>query len=121
MRSLVGLPLWSLSNFLLSILLLGPKLISKKSFLICIFSSFFKLCSFISLYRSSSQTQDESDKFTNNFELNLDLAVQNNPYLVVVLGKFNAKSKNWHGSNESNFEGNVLETLFSVWVTSNDQ
>ena len=53
-----------------------------------------KLCSFISLYRSPSQTQGEFDKVTHNLELNLDLPVQNNPYLVVVLGDFNAKSKN---------------------------
>ena len=56
-----------------------------------------KLFSFISLYRSPSQTQDESDEFTDNLELNLDLAVQNNPYLVVLLGEFNAKSKIWYG------------------------
>ena len=35
-----------------------------------------KLCNFISLCRSPSQTQDEFDKFTENLELNLDLAVQ---------------------------------------------
>ena len=40
-----------------------------------------KLCSFISLYRSPSQTQDEFDKFTNHFELNLDL---DNPYLTGI-------------------------------------
>ena len=49
------------------------------------------LCSFISLYRSPSQTQDGFDKFTDNLELNLDLAVQNYPYLVAVLGDFNTK------------------------------
>ena len=45
-----------------------------------------KLCSFISLYRSPIQTQDEFDTFTDNLILNLDLAVQSNPYLVEVLG-----------------------------------
>ena len=49
------------------------------------------LCSFISLYRSLSQTQDGFDKFTDNLELSLDLAVQNNPDLVAVLGDFNTK------------------------------
>ena len=34
-----------------------------------------KLCSFFRLYRSPSQTQDEFDKFTDNLELHLDLAV----------------------------------------------
>ena len=52
-----------------------------------------KLCSFISLCRSSIQTQDEFDKFADNLELNVHPAVQKNPYLVVVFGHFNAKSK----------------------------
>ena len=72
-----------------------------------------KLCSFISIYRSLSQTQDEFDKFTDSLELNLDLAIQNNPYLVVVLVHFYAISKNWYGYAKTNFKGNVLETLFS--------
>ena len=45
--------------------------------------------------------------------MNLDLAVQNNPYLVAVLGDFNGKLKNWYGCYKTNFEGNVLETPFS--------
>ena len=67
----------------------------------------------IELYRTPSQTQDEFDKFTDNLELNLDLAVKSNPYLVVVLGDFNAKLKNWYGRDKTNFQGNALETLFS--------
>ena len=45
--------------------------------------------------------------------MNLDLAVQNNPYLVVVLGDFKAKPKNWYNYDKISFEGNVLETIFS--------
>ena len=68
------------------------------------------------------KTQDEFDKFTDNLELNLDLAVQNNLYLEAVLGDFKAKSKNWYGFDKNNFEWKILETLFfSVWVPSNDQ
>ena len=52
-----------------------------------------KLCNFISLYRSPSQTQDEFETFTSNLEIYLDLAVRNNPHLVVVLDNFNVKSK----------------------------
>ena len=37
------------------------------------------------------KTQDEFDKFTDNLELNLDLAVQNNLYLEAVLSDFKAK------------------------------
>ena len=72
-----------------------------------------KLCSFISLYRSPIQTQDEFDTFTDNLLLNLDLAVQSNPYLVAVLGDFNGKLKTWYGCYKTNFEGNVLKTPFS--------
>ena len=45
--------------------------------------------------------------------MNIYIAVQNNPYLVIVLGDFNEKSKNWYGCDKINFEGNVIETLFS--------
>ena len=31
-----------------------------------------KLCNFISLYRSPSQSQDEFENFSENFERNLD-------------------------------------------------
>ena len=49
-----------------------------------------KQYSFISLYRSPSQTQDEFDKFENYFELNLDL---DNPYLAgIYLLKVNNRS-----------------------------
>ena len=50
------------------------------------------------------KTQDEFDKFTDNLELNLDLAVQNNLYLEAVLSDFKAKSKNWYGFDKNNFE-----------------
>ena len=72
-----------------------------------------KLCRFISLYRSSSQTLDKFDKFTDNLELNLELAVEKNPYLLVVLGDFNANAKNWYGCDKTTFEGNLLKSLFS--------
>ena len=50
-----------------------------------------KLCNFIALYRSPSQLQDQFESFKGNLELNLETAVQNNPFLVVLLGDFNAK------------------------------
>ena len=48
-----------------------------------------KLCNFIALYRSPSQSQDQFESFKENLELNLESAVQNNPFLVVLLGDFN--------------------------------
>ena len=37
-----------------------------------------------------SQSQDPFESFKENLELNLEPAVQNNPFLVVLLGDFNA-------------------------------
>ena len=50
-----------------------------------------KLCNFIVLYRSPSQSQDEFETFLNNIDLNLDTILANNPFfLTVVLGDFTA-------------------------------
>ena len=38
------------------------------------------------MYRSSSQTQDEFEKFSENLEKNLDRLFQNNTFLVQLLG-----------------------------------
>ena len=51
-----------------------------------------KLCNFITLYRSPNQCQDTFESFINNFELNLDSVMVNNPFLTLVLGDFNAKT-----------------------------
>ena len=47
-----------------------------------------KLCRFISLYCSSSQSKDDFEAFANNFELNLDAATANNTFLTVAIGDF---------------------------------
>ena len=52
-----------------------------------------RICNFISLYRSPSQSKDEIESFADNLELNLDSVVHRNPYLIVVLGDFNAQTK----------------------------
>ena len=43
-----------------------------------------KLCNFIALYRSPSQSQDLFESFKENLELNLESAVQNNSFPVVL-------------------------------------
>ena len=47
-----------------------------------------KLCNFIALYRSPSQSQDNFETFLKNLELNLDTILANNPFLTVVLDDF---------------------------------
>ena len=51
-----------------------------------------KICNFISLYRSPSQTADNFDSFLDNLKLNLDEMTDSNPFLVVAIGDFNAGS-----------------------------
>ena len=48
-----------------------------------------KLCNFIALYRSPSQSQDNFETFLKNLKLNLDTILANNPFLTVVLDDFN--------------------------------
>ena len=70
-----------------------------------------KICSFISLYRSPSQTQDEFEKFIDNLELNLEILCQNNPFLIVLVGDLNVKSKNWYSHDQTSHEGNEIENV----------
>ena len=55
----------------------------------------YKVCNFISLYRSPSQTLDDFETFSKNLELNLEAIVHRNPFPVVVIGDFNVKSSKW--------------------------
>lgn len=67
-------------------------------------------CNLVSLCRSSSQGKD---KFENSktLELNLGNLVLKNPFLVVAIGDFNAKSKNWFCQDKTSIKGNVIEKL----------
>ena len=49
-----------------------------------------KTCNFISLYRSPSQTKDEFENLIKNLEINLEHIANKSPFLIVVLGDFNA-------------------------------
>ena len=71
------------------------------------------LCNFIPLYRSLSQLQDQFEPFKENLELNLESAVQNNPFLVVPIGDFNAKSSNWCKNDTTTSEGKATENISS--------
>ena len=54
-----------------------------------------KICNFITLYRSPSQNQDDFQAFIDNLEMNLETLAQRNPFLTLVIGDFNTKSKHW--------------------------
>ena len=53
-----------------------------------------KVCSFVVLCKSPSQSQDEFETFSDNFEMTLDILTQNDLFLMTTIGDFNAKSKN---------------------------
>ena len=72
-----------------------------------------KVCNFISLYRSHSQTLDVFETFFKNSELNLENIVHRKPFLVEAIGDFNAKSSKWHCQDKSTFEENVIDNIAS--------
>ena len=50
-----------------------------------------KICNFVSLYRSPSQTKDKIENFIKNLEFNLEHIAKKSSFLIVVLGDFNAR------------------------------
>ena len=70
-----------------------------------------KICNFTSLYRCPSQTADSFDSFLDNLKLNLDAMTGNNPFLVVAIGDFNARSSSWCINDKSNYEGIKIDCL----------
>ena len=77
-----------------------------------------KICNFITLYRSPSQNQDDFQAFIDNLEMNLETLAQRNPFLMVVLGDFNAKSKHWCSQDSTNFKGITIENVASQFGLS---
>ena len=37
--------------------------------------------------------------------------MQNTPYMMVLLGDFNAKCTNWYKHDKTNFEGRAIENI----------
>ena len=66
-----------------------------------------KICSFVVLYRSPSQSSNEFESFSKNLELTLDRVMKNIPYMIVLFGDFNAKCT----KKKKNFEGIAIENI----------
>ena len=64
-----------------------------------------KICNFVALYRSRSQSN-------NNVET-LKILVQKDPFLITAIGDFNAKFTNWYNKDKTSFEGNTIENITS--------
>ena len=67
-----------------------------------------KLCNFITLYRSPNQSQDDFESFINNFELNHDSVIVNNPFLTVVFGDFNANRNSCYNNAITTYESSKI-------------
>ena len=72
-----------------------------------------KSCTFIALYRSPSQSQDDFETFSDNFETTLETLAQKGSFLTTIIGDFNAKSCNWYSHDKTNFEGSNIESITS--------
>ena len=70
-----------------------------------------KLCNFIALYRSPSQSQEDFETFLKNFGQNLDTILANNPFLTVVLSDINVKSNLWCKGDKTSYEGSKIEGI----------
>ena len=77
-----------------------------------------KICRFIHLCRSPSQTQDEVQIFRSNLELNLDSLSSCNQFLTIIIGNFNAKSKKLCEIDKTSFEDSQLQLLTSKFGLS---
>ena len=76
-----------------------------------------KVCNFISLDRSPSQTKDEFKNFFKDLELNLVHIINRSPFLMIVLGDLNVTSQGWYKNNITTFEGSKIDlapTRFSL-------
>ena len=55
------------------------------------------------------------ETFSKNFELTLDKIHENNSFLTVVLGDFNAKSNNWCKADITSLKGSKIDTITSSY------
>ena len=67
----------------------------------------------MSFYRSLSQNKDDFETFLENLELDFDNMAEKNPFMMVVLGDFNAKSKSWCTNDSTKFESCKIDFLRS--------
>ena len=56
---------------------------------------------------------ETSETFADNFELSFDSVINRNPFLIVALGDFNAKTTNWYKNDINSYEGLKIDTITS--------
>ena len=53
------------------------------------------------IYGSPSQSSEELYTFLTNFELLLDSIANRSPFLSIIIGDFNGRSKNWYSNDKT--------------------
>ena len=76
-----------------------------------------KICKFISLYQSPSQTTNNFDLFFDHMKLSIDRMSDINSFLVVAIVDFNTRSSSWYINDKNNYERTKNNWLFiySMW------
>ena len=64
-----------------------------------------KIVSFCLFVDPLVKNKDDFETFLENLELNFDHIAEKNPFIMVVLGEFNAKSRSWYTNDSTKFEG----------------
>ena len=78
----------------------------------------YKIWNFASLYRSPSQTKDEFGSLIKNLELYLQHSENESPFLIVVLGDFNARIQGWYQNHLTTFEEFKIDIVISQFSLS---
>ena len=60
-----------------------------------------------------NQPYDDFESFQDKFELTLDTLAQKNPFLIVAIGDFNAKSSYWYNKDNTSNGGRKIEAVTS--------
>ena len=69
----------------------------------------------VALYQSPSQSHNKFSSFITNLESTLQAITLRKPFLTMVLGGFNAKSKLWFDQDNILFEGSILNGLMAQY------
>ena len=77
-----------------------------------------KTCNFVSLFRSPNQTKDGFENFIKNAELNLEQIANKSPFLIVVLGDFNARVQGRYQNDITTFDRGKIDMTTSQFSLS---
>ena len=67
----------------------------------------------VALYRSPSQSIEEFSNFKIKLEQTIININNNNPYISIFIGDFNARNANWWEGDPDNYQGLDLEEIFT--------